>query len=434
MSASHTVGLYLDTPTILDAPGYLEALQEHLGLNLVILGFSGELPESVLALSPYDAILPSDDGLQALLCRHLDGRPSATSLAPVRESAGPHMRLGGSDAHLRRAIERCRSLGLRVWLLGGGWTANDFEVVTFCPGKEAVNRWYEAVYRHMATAYGVDGLDVTHARFPMTSFPRGMFLCTCPDCAAIATAMDFDMEHMIADLRSAHRQLARLDGERLAAVLSAAMGSGDVFQALGLNPGVYEWFTFRARLLERNIARFRDAVHQAAGADFVFGVDTYPASLAMFVGHDLTRWDRFSDFASPLVSHLDIFPMRTVIAWAGFLRELCPPVGEAGALRLISRFVGYDGLNLPERVADFALDAPDCEYRNVPLVDFVLLDTAKARLYLPAAIPSYPIIQGGGAPHHWPRESIERIMTGLLEQGHQGYMLQGTQSLVTYPG
>lgn len=433
MQAAPTVGLYLDTATVLANPGYLEALKENIGLNLVILGFSGELPQHVLDLSPYGSIPPSDEDLRSLLCRHLDGRPSATSLAPARDSAGPHVRLGGEDARLREAIQRIHTLGLHVWLLGGGWTASDFEVLTFCPGKESVNRWYEAVYTHMATEYGVQGVDVTHARFPMTSYPRGMFLCTCPDCEAAAEDMNYDMERMVAHIEAARRRLGQLDGQRLAPVLSAAMGVADAFEILGMPSGVYEWFTFRARLLERNIARFRNAVHRAAGPDFVFGVDTYPASLAMFVGHDQTRWNRFSDFASPLVSHLDIFPMQTLIAWTRFVCNLCPKLGETDALQLIYRMLGYDGLDLPLTISGFAIGEPDCESRNVPLVDFVLLDTAKARLCLPPDTPSYPIIQGGGAPHMWPREAVTAIMQALLDQGHQGYMLQGTQSLLDFP-
>jgi len=47
----------------------------------------------------------------------------------------------------------------------------------FCPNDAQVNAWYEAVFTHMATQYGVEGVDITHARYPMTSEPRGMFLC-----------------------------------------------------------------------------------------------------------------------------------------------------------------------------------------------------------------------------------------------------------------
>lgn len=432
MQDTQTIGIYLDTSTILRNPGYLELLRERVGLGLVILGFSGTLPQRVLDLSPFDGTPPSDACLASLLCQHVDGAPGASSLDPVRGACGPHMHAGGDDDALRQAIQRVRQAGLRLWLLGGGWTANDFSVVMFCPSQERNNAWYEAVYTHMATEYGADGVDVTHARYPMTSYPRGMFLCSCAHCAAAAAELGYDMARMLADIRAADARLGRLDARRAVGVLAETLGATDALSALGLPGGLVDWFAFRTRLLERNVARFRRAVHAAAGPECVFGVDTYPASLAMFVGHDQTRWDRFSDFASPLVSHLDIFPMKTLAAWSDFLRRRWPAAPEAGVLQLLYRLVGYDTLRLPASTAAFALGEPDCEFRNVPLVDWVLRDTAKARVLLPADMPSYPIIQGGGAPHLWPRESIQAIMEGLRAQGHQGWMLQGTDCLVDY--
>ncbi len=433
MNGPGVVGLYTEAATICRHAGYLERLQQDIGLNLLIVGFSGRLPDAVTATTPYDGQPPSDDCLQALLCRHLDGAPSATRLSHLRQALGPHFYAGGDDGELRAALALARRMGLSVWLLGGGWTVHDFDVAMFCPAKESVNRWYEAVYTHMAADYGADGIDITHARYPMTSFPRGLGLCICGDCHRAAAELGYDLTAMVADLRSAWTRLTALSSSRLAALGADGLGATDVLQATGLAAGVADWFQFRARLLERNLTRFHRAVHRAAPPGFVFGVDTYPASLAMLVGHDQTRWDRFSDFASPLVSHLDIFPMQTLAAWHATLSPQWPALSESALLRLLYRLVGYDSLALPERLADFALGEPDAEYRHVPLADFVLLDTAKARLYLPEHLPSYPIIQGGGAPHRWPRAFIERIIAGLRDQGHQGYMLQGTASLVDYP-
>ncbi|MEA3407792.1 MAG: hypothetical protein U9R48_06910, partial [Chloroflexota bacterium] len=168
MKPKKRVGLYLDTGTVLQQPGYLELLQERLGLNLVILNFSGELPGSVLTKSPFDQVPPSDETIRSLLCTHIDGRPSTAKLDAAKGSVGPHVHAGGDDEALRQAIDRAHGVGLEVWLLGGAWTANDFDVLMYCPSHEVVNAWYEAVYVHLATAYDVDGVDITHARFPMT--------------------------------------------------------------------------------------------------------------------------------------------------------------------------------------------------------------------------------------------------------------------------
>lgn len=433
MKTDRKVGLYLNPDAIVDHPDHLEILQNQLGLNLIILSFTGELPQNVLAQSPFDGTPPSDDCIRSLIGRHLDGQPSTDKLDSARRTVGPHVAAGGDEETLCEAIQLAKANGIDVWLLGGAWTASDYDVLMYCPSREENNRWYEAVYTHLATNYGVDGLDITHARFPMTSYPRGLFLCTCERCAQAAAEMGYDMEQMKADIRDAQRRLKQLDGRRLAALGREAMGPLDYMQLLGMRQGVVQWFKFRSELLGRNLKRFRDAVHAAAGPDFIFGADTYPASLSMLVGHNYARWHEFSDFASPLLSHVDIFPMRTLVVSAQFLQRLMPALDEAQALALVYRFVGYDHLDLPDSIETFALGEPDCEYRHIPLKDLVTLDMAKAKLYLSEEIPCYPIIQGGGAPHDWPRPIIEELMEEADRLGHDGVIFQGTRSLVTLP-
>ena len=244
------------------------------------------------------------------------------------------------------------------------------------------------------------GVDITHARYPMTSYPRGLGLCACDRCVATAAEMGFDLPAIIEGIGNTLRAFAALDPRRLADVAGRGIGLVDLLNLLGMDLSVLDWLRFRARLLGRNVSRFRDVVHAAAGREFIFGADTYPASLAMLVGHDMARWDEHSDFASPLVSHLDIFPMQTMTACATLLRELQPELAEGDALRLIYDLSGYTSLDLPECIADYALSEPDCEWRNVPLREWLYLDMARARLFLPANIPSYPIIQGGRRAAH----------------------------------
>ncbi|MBC7235224.1 MAG: hypothetical protein H5T69_05240 [Chloroflexi bacterium] len=432
MAFERKIGIYSNADAVLGDPYYLETLQEKLGLNVVIIGFSGQLPAHVLRESPFDGTPPSPETVRALLCKHLDGRPSAKQLDSVMGQVGPHVSAKGDDAALRRAIEAAHKMGLEVWLLAGGWTSNDFHVVMFCPGQERVNRWYEAVYTHLASDYGVEALDITHARFPMLSYPRGMFLCTCEHCAKAAEELGYDMERMMAALHEARERLRHMPADRLLEVGVRHAGLGDVLQALAAGPELLNWFAFRTDLLARNLARFRRAIKSAAGDEFIFGVDTYPASLSLYVGHNHARWAEFSDFASPLVSHVDIFVTQAIAEWTDFLVSLVSGLGEADALQIIYRLLGYDGLALPRHVAEFALGEPDAEFRHVPLADLVGLDLDKARLYLPATIPSYPIIQGGGAPSDWPREAIEEILQRSYGVGHNGVMFQGTKSLVEY--
>jgi hypothetical protein len=427
------VGLYLEPELIVRNPGYLEALREKIGLDWVILWFNGELPPEVLAASPFDGAPPSPQRVRSLLAHHLDGQPSTTKLDSALRTVGPHLGAAHNEVQLRQAIAICHAAGLDVWFGAGMYTASDYDVLMYSPYLEENNQWYEAWYKHMATAYGVQGIDITHARYPMTSYPRGLFLDMRPEGAAVAAELGYDMAEMKADIQHAIHQAKQLDAVKLASIAESDWGPFGLFHFLGFRPGVLDWFRFRSDVLVRNVSRFRNVVHQAAGKDFIFGTDTYPASLAILAGHNLARWDQFSDFASPLLSHVDIFPMKTLVAWAQELMALFPQLSEAQALQIAYRASGYASLKLPASIADFALGEPDCEYRNIPLREIVKIDMAKAKLLLPDSVPAYPIIQGGGAPWDWPLPIVERLEEDAMALGYDGYIFQGTRVLLDFP-
>ena len=82
----------------------------------------------------------------------------------------------------------------------------------------------------------------------------------------------------------------------------------------------------------------------------------------------------------------------------------------------------------PESIDGFGPEnAADLAYR-VPVGELVLRDLAKTRLFLPATVPSYPIIHGTG----WPRAAIDRIVAEARRLGHNGVIWQGTDELVDY--
>ena len=298
----------------------------------------------------------------------------------------------------------------------------------FCPSNEGVNGWFAALYTHLATQYEVDGLDITHARYPMGTFPRGLFSCTCDACTAEAAARGFDMGDMTFALRHGLERLGAVDAGLLSAVSRSGAGPFDFMQVLGMQPGVLEWFGFRAELLGAKVGRFRRAVKAAAGPDFVFGCDTHPASLSMFMGNNHADWLEFSDFASPLVSHISAFVVNTLVVWAQFLQQVNADLSERDALQVIYGFVGYDNVGLPETIAGYELDIPSRLAHILPLEDLIMRDLHKARLFLPASLPSYPIIHGTG----WPRQAIDAIVRGSYAAGHDGIIWQGTDELVSY--
>ena len=416
-------GIYLTTDVVLKYPDYVTRLRDEIGLNTVVLDFSGELPEEVLALTPYGNSTPTEEELDELVLRHFDGRPvDPREYDRAQALCGPGVSARGDDAAFRQAVEQLKNAGLAVWTYGGAWTIRR---LMFCPSRADVQDWLEAVCVYWATQYDLDALDITHFRYPMGSFPLGLFGCTCFSCKSAAGDLGYDMDAMVTDLNLAREGLRKLNGKRLGEVVR--FGFFDVIHALGLRSGVLDWVRFRCDLVVRNLSRFKAAVHRAAPGRG-FGTDTYPASMALTAGHDYLRWGEMADFASPLVSHISAFVCNTFIEWARFLQQEIPNLTEEDALQIVYRFNGYDGMGLPETIAAYGADDPTTLAYRIPTADLVLRDLVKAKLYLPEDMPSFPIIHGEG----WPRETVDRIVKETRRLGHNGIVWQGTSVLMPY--
>lgn len=412
-------GVYLTTDVVQKDPDYAVRLRDGIGLNTVVLGFTGEMPDEVMALSPYGGRKPSDEQLERLILRHFDGRPiDPREYAQAKALCGPGVSAKGDDATFRKVVDQLKDAGLDVWTYGGAWTIRR---LMFCPSRPDTRDWIEAACVHWATDYGLDALDITHFRYPMGSFPLGLFGCTCTSCRSEARDLGYDMDRMIDDLMAARAQLRKLDGKRLAEVTRLGFGFFDVVHALGLRSGFFDWWRFRQDLVVRNLTRFRAAVHDAAPG-VKFGTDTYPASMAMTAGHDYLRWDQMADFASPLVSHISAFVCNTFIEWAQFLSAEVPDLSEEDALQVVYRFLGYDGIGLPETVKAFGHEDAATLADRIPTADLVLRDLVKAKLLLPEGMPSYPIIHGEG----WGKETSEGLVEEMKALGHDGVVWQGT--------
>jgi len=271
MTNDWLTGIYLTTDEVLKYPDYVERLRDEIGLNTVVLSFTGQLSEEVLALSPYGGRTPTEEELGELVIRHFDGRPIDPREYPQAQAlCGPGVAAQGDDEAFRRAVGQLKEAGLNVWTYGGAWTIRR---LMFCPARQDVQDWIEAVCVYWATQYDLDALDITHFRYPMGSFPLGLFGSTCSSCTAAAQELGYDMEAMVEDLQRAREGLRQLDGARLGEVVRLGIGFFDVVHALGLGSGVLDWVRFRCDLVVRNLARFRAAVH-AAAPNKAFGTDT----------------------------------------------------------------------------------------------------------------------------------------------------------------
>ena len=423
-NSSWLTGIYLTTPVILEQPDYVTRLRDEIGLNTVVMGFTGEMPADVMELSPYGGKVPTEADLGAIILRHFDGRPiDPREYEQARNLCGPGAPLNGDDETFRKAVDQLKADGLDVWTYGGAWTIRR---LMFCPSNPDVRAWMEAACVHWATEYGLDALDITHFRYPMGSFPLGLFGCTCSHCRSEASELGYDIDEMVEALKATREQLRRLDGKRLADVTRLGFGFFDVVHALGLRSGLLDWWRFRQDLVVKNLKQFRGAV-KATSPDTLFGTDTYPASMAMTAGHDYLRWDQMADFASPLVSHISAFVCNTFIEWARFLQEEILYLAEEDALQVVYRFLGYDGMGLPETVAAYGHEDAGTLADRIPTADLVIRDLVKAKLLLPEGVPSYPIIHGEG----WGMETIDRILTEMKQLGHDGVVWQGTEDILS---
>ncbi|MEC9378116.1 MAG: hypothetical protein VX528_04045, partial [Candidatus Latescibacterota bacterium] len=166
-------GIYLTPDIIQKHPVYVERLRDEIGLDTVVIPFTGELPDEVMKLSPYGGRTPTDAELDQLVLRHFDGRPvDPREYEQAKRFCGPAVTANGDDGAFRAIVEQLKSAGLKVWTYGGAWTIRR---LTFCPSRPDTQRWFDAAYAHWATQYGLDALDITHTRYSMASFPLGLF-------------------------------------------------------------------------------------------------------------------------------------------------------------------------------------------------------------------------------------------------------------------
>ena len=109
MTSDWTTGIYLVPDQVLNHPDYVTRLRDEIGLNTVVLLFNGEMPEDVLALSPFKGRVPTDDELAEVVLRHFDGRPiDPLEYDRARELCGPGAPLEGDDGRFTKAVNQLK--------------------------------------------------------------------------------------------------------------------------------------------------------------------------------------------------------------------------------------------------------------------------------------------------------------------------------------
>ena len=422
------VGLYTEPGVVTEHPGYFDALKDTVGLTHILMaGYT--LSAETRVKNP----LPPED--------------AASVPTPGSDD----------DGELLRALDIAHGKGLQVWIRGWGWhgyagrhpsmCAQDMhgrplsevpklrygleqDSIAFCPNHEGLNEYLRSAYVEMIANYDVEGLNLSHCRYSAPSFLHTLFGCACERCQAVAGDQGYDFERMRGSALAFWDRLHNLDAAMVRAANEHGWGLADVSQWLGVDTGLVDWFAFRARVITDQLRSFKEALVAAAGADVVFGTDTFPPSFAMLVGHNYRDFLSWSSYTSPLISHVEIFMLATLASSAALLCEWNQGLEESDALWFVYRLFGYDHLGLPETLDALGVGTPDLEARYDKVYDIVSLELRRGRLYNDGSIPSYPVIKGTT----WPKATVQRLMQDADALGHDGIILQGTDSLLEYPG
>jgi hypothetical protein len=423
MSREKVVGLYADAAAVAANPGYLDTLKHEIGLNRIILGGGFNLSAKTRALNP------------------------------LTGGAAPALTLVEDDTPIRKAIDQAHKQGVQVWCILGGYhggaeQAPDLMVhalsgermdafpprlysteqssYTYCPNNERINAWFEAVQVEIAARYDFQGYALTHVRYTHPAFFEQMLACGCPTCQKKAAELGYDFPRMKKAVLGSLAALKSMPAGKLRTASRAGLGFFDFLQVLGQDSrGVVDWFNFRADAISLNQKRFSQAVH-AVRPDFLYGMDIHYPTMALLVGH------RYSDLAAccdqilPLLSHNEIHFLDNLGSFATILTNWVEGLGEVEAVSLVYKLIGIQNPDMPVTVKAMHLgEPPTAEPKLEALLDLVASEMYKARLYSGEKVLSYPVIKGS----IWPGDTVRRLMEVAFEAGHDGIILQGTDSL-----
>ncbi|MCC6443286.1 MAG: hypothetical protein IT210_07495 [Armatimonadetes bacterium] len=421
--ARQLTGLYSGPDDLLDHPERIRELQEKAGLNMVILGGGTHILFGLRARDPL------------------------------------HREAEADDTRLRQGIEKAHEMGLEVWLLFGGWQGQPAETFAgqedrsirdvqgrllkdmpqvpfgmeyaqkmFCPSLEDYNSFHAEWYADVARRYAPDSINLTHARYSSPSLFFDMFGCACPRCAHRAEEMGYDFEKLAARARKGLEAIQKMD----AATARGALADGDdffgLFERLGVEGGLRDWFAFRAGVITGNFRQWSEAVRQASGGKVRLGSDTHVPGIALLVGHDYPAIARTLGYTQPLLPHIGWHLLCVPAAWASLFLQWTPGLTEAEALRLACQLIGWQAVGLSDTIADLHVTDVDGPKHCPFLYNLVALELERG--FIPdSPVPSYPVLQAG----IWPVETVRRLIRRAEEIGHQGLIFQGATALLETP-
>lgn len=430
------IGCYASADQIVNNPKYIDALQNDLGVNMLIVHHPIRIPEWLQAMNPL--------GSRAFM----------------------HIGHTIDDSLLTGAIEETHRRGMDFWLYFSGHhyggesrsiMGETFEGIKFvdlppipyayaqseytaCFEKPAVREYETAVFGYAAGMYDVDCMYVTHYRYASPSFWTNLFGCACPDCRAAAYAMGYDFQRMRASMKKLRRGLERLDRTTVERAARFRMTFPDFLMELGDDNGVLDWLVFRAKVVGNGLGRIHDAVHTATNHRSGFVTDTLGSTMSLLAGHNHEDFPGgLSDAFHPL-TWLDWQYLGVVAAWANQLCGWVPGLDESTALKVTLSLFGWDRIGLSDRrIADYALqktapvhssgDAAIAFYSALGpdrIVGLLTHEWTRMAAFNRGRLPAHPVIKG----FEWPEKVCREMMERARDIGLNGYILQRTDVFI----
>jgi len=424
------VGCYCSPREILNEPKYMDALQERLGVNVVIARSGIAMPDWLKEKNPL-------------------GGKGWMGASPAKDD---------DDSELTKAIEEVHRRGMDFWLYYTGHhygqlhrpvCAETFEgipfselpptpyslcqkLITVCFNKPAVAEWDLEAYTFGARNYDVDGIYVTHFRYANPSFFANLFGCACGDCRDLAADLGYDFPAMKKAGMRLVANLKKLDREKVRLAAKTGFTFTDFIQLLGEDAAVIDWLRFRAKAVGMRLRGIRNAIHQASAdrADFVS--DTHNPTLSLYVGHNYDDlMTGASDGLLPL-AWLDYQHVSAVAAWANLLVTWVPGLDEETAITAVLGFFGWDDLPIPrKRIEDLHIGVDPQVHSDVEFYRYFnrggtlamwTHEMERLAAMNTRGMPSFPIIKG----HQWTEKISRELMDRCMGMGHTGYVLQRT--------
>jgi hypothetical protein len=253
--------------------------------------------------------------------------------------------------------------------------------------------------------------------------------------------------------RAALQVRERLEGmgaDAVRQVVKFNLSFQDLLELLAEEQAFLDWLDFRAGALAANMARHRQAIHQAIDRQVTFCVQGAVPTFALLTGHQYRDLAASCDVVSPINQHIGSLFLINFVSLADQLLQWAPGLAESEALEALYVLFGYQDLPLPRSIE--RLGGPEFlasiearrggeRPREVPEEerDFAKLEAeigclpqvlereiVKSRLFGGPDMVSYPLLKGGG----WPRSIVQYAMETAYEAGHQGILFQGHRGLI----